>query len=384
MRITQQSVMCLLTLCLAAIPAFGAAGSKLTPRAAPPSPAVVAASNAYHFAIQQAGEAYYRTLSMADRTELAALHRAERMAVNADNDRTVLCFAGEILRLDARYEAHAASRSWQGLPPSPYPKITSVSPVRVARRQTIVIRGKGFGRMKAFVGDSPVFLFSDLTCDCNFGNDRWPFPEGGVNGTYIIISKWTDTKIKLLGFSNQWQPRYLAEGDRIEIVVWNAQTSRPGPARTTGPSRHVGAYWDGIHGRWVTRSPCAIAHGTVGGDTFTFTQFIPPHTGSSPLGGEARQCPGIVTAEKPYRLAVRQAEKTYHNAVLAADCAELAALHSAEQAAMEDGNAGEVVRIHGKILAVEARYKKHAAMHRLCGPGNMTVNAPNAVAGLRR
>ncbi len=143
------------------------------------------------------------------------------------------------------------------------PVITGVSPITAAQNQRIVIKGRGFGIQQPFNGDTPVFQISDITRGWNAGNDRWP-RAGGGNWITVHVTKWTDTEIVLHGFGGDYGGWWsLAAGDNVEIDVWNAQTERSEPAVTRGPAWTVGS------GGWTTRSPCAIAIGTVGQGRFT-------------------------------------------------------------------------------------------------------------------
>ena len=158
------------------------------------------------------------------------------------------------------------------VPAAPVPQITSVTSTAASQYQRFVIKGKNFGTQPPFNGDSPVFQFSDMTRHWNAGNDRWPGLPTAGDWITANVTKWTNTEIDLSGFGGDYGMFgwLLIPGDKVEIAVWNAQTAQSEPASPAGPWRMVG--WGGR----VTRSPCAIADGTVGGGKFVFAQFKPP------------------------------------------------------------------------------------------------------------
>ena len=139
------------------------------------------------------------------------------------------------------------------------PSISTVSAIIAAQQQNIVIRGTGFGTHLAFSGDSKEFQISDLTRGWNAGNDRWP---GGGDWVTVDVKKWTNTEIVVSGFGGDYDGGWsLANGDKVEIDVWNAQTGRPGTAAAGAPVKLLGS-------GYPTRVPCAVATCVVGGMGF--------------------------------------------------------------------------------------------------------------------
>lgn len=128
------------------------------------------------------------------------------------------------------------------------PTITSVSTVQPLAAQNIVISGSGFGTQAPFNGDLGCIEVSDLTANWNAGHyDLAPTPPGnggacsapqggGADYVTIQVSSWTDTAITIAGFtgsygSNNW---ILNPGDKVDFIVWNAQSgSGPNSYLTT-------------------------------------------------------------------------------------------------------------------------------------------------------
>ena len=152
------------------------------------------------------------------------------------------------------------------------PVITSISPITTQKDQRIVIKGRGFGNQRPFRGDSTAFLLSDLTRNWNAGCVLWQGSGTASSAAVTVnVAQWTNVKIVITGFGGYGGGYKLADGDRVEIVVWNAQAPQSELTRQSGPSRYVGA------GRqMLTRSSCAIGRGTVGGGAFSFTEFRAP------------------------------------------------------------------------------------------------------------
>ncbi len=102
------------------------------------------------------------------------------------------------------------------------PTITTVSTIFPSQRQTIVIRGHGFGNQLPFIGDSPVFHISDITRGWSAGNNRWCC---GGDWVTVKVAKWTDNEIKIDGFAGAYGGAWsLAPNDLIRVEIWNAQT----------------------------------------------------------------------------------------------------------------------------------------------------------------
>ena len=120
------------------------------------------------------------------------------------------------------------------------PFINSVSPISAAQRQTIVIRGSGFGNVQPEVtslddgsvvtlvgGATPVIRIYDVD-----GWDSWEagcedsqWVPGGLIGVYL--TSWSDTEITLGGFGtdlnvNGQQPRNIKVGDPLIVNVQTA------------------------------------------------------------------------------------------------------------------------------------------------------------------
>jgi DNA-binding winged helix-turn-helix (wHTH) protein len=119
----------------------------------------------------------------------------------------------------------AVSMLWASHPDRPV--ITSVTPILPQPRQTIVIKGHGFGKYVRFSNlDSPFLAIRDKTA-------RWAagrIMERNFDAVTLSVAAWRDTEIIVTGFhrlygEHGWK---LNPGDRIEIVVWNPQT-RAGP-----------------------------------------------------------------------------------------------------------------------------------------------------------
>jgi hypothetical protein len=120
------------------------------------------------------------------------------------------------------------------------PVINSVSPISAAQRQTIVIRGSGFGNVQPEVtslddgsvvtlvgGSTPVIRIYDVD-----GWDSWEagcedsqWVPGGLIGVYL--TSWSDTEIVLGGFGtdlnvNGQAPRNIKVGDPLIVNVQTA------------------------------------------------------------------------------------------------------------------------------------------------------------------
>jgi hypothetical protein len=108
------------------------------------------------------------------------------------------------------------------------PDITSISPIIAAKTQDIVIRGKGFGRVAHYKGDSDFIEFN--VCrgkDCALSFRYGYTPDG--NQTGIVVKSWTNTEIDIGGFTQYFGKRYpgsipLKDGDRIKVELWEPGT----------------------------------------------------------------------------------------------------------------------------------------------------------------
>jgi uncharacterized repeat protein (TIGR03803 family) len=105
------------------------------------------------------------------------------------------------------------------------PRITSISQVWARGYfQDIQISGSGFGALKAYTGDSPFIVVTDVT-------QGW---EAGHSGDAVTLSvtSWTDTLISVNGFGGAYGTgnQNVLVGDVLSFKVWNAQTGA-GPAK---------------------------------------------------------------------------------------------------------------------------------------------------------
>ena len=109
------------------------------------------------------------------------------------------------------------------------PEISSVTPILPQARQRIVIQGRGFGLHVPYARtDTPYLAIRDDTAHWAAGRlvpHNW-------DEVMLDVESWTDEQIVISGFSgdygkNGWK---LAEGDDLEIAVWNPQNG-VGPAR---------------------------------------------------------------------------------------------------------------------------------------------------------
>jgi DNA-binding winged helix-turn-helix (wHTH) protein len=108
------------------------------------------------------------------------------------------------------------------------PKISSVSPIVAQSRQRIVIHGTGFGLHVAYANtDSSYLALRDKTRNWSAGR-LLPFNWDEV---MVDVESWTDTEIVISGFSGDYGQKgwMLAEGDQLEVAVWNPQNG-VGPA----------------------------------------------------------------------------------------------------------------------------------------------------------
>jgi hypothetical protein len=108
------------------------------------------------------------------------------------------------------------------------PDISSISPIIAAKTQDIVIRGKGFGRLAHYKGDSDFIEFNV----CRYKGCALSFRYGytpNENQTGIVVKSWTNTEIDIGGFTQYFGQRYpgsipLEDGDRITVELWEPGT----------------------------------------------------------------------------------------------------------------------------------------------------------------
>jgi hypothetical protein len=112
--------------------------------------------------------------------------------------------------------------------------ITSVSAVRDRAKQTIVIRGSGFGAHAGYVNqNSPYIAIHDDT-DTAARSTHWEAGHvvaGNWDAITLSVGRWKDKVIRITGFGGVYGSggRKLNAGDQIKIEVWNPQTDA-GPA----------------------------------------------------------------------------------------------------------------------------------------------------------
>lgn len=116
------------------------------------------------------------------------------------------------------------------------PTIKSVSPIQAAQYQNIVIKGKGFGKMKPYNGDSCCIQFIVHNAYCYPPGSTWQAGyEGTGNEVTLNVTKWGNKKIEISGFTGLYGYScwYLMSGQEITLNVWNAKT-QSGPATWSG------------------------------------------------------------------------------------------------------------------------------------------------------
>jgi hypothetical protein len=119
------------------------------------------------------------------------------------------------------------------------PKIKKVSPIQAEQTQKITIKGKGFGKMEPYNGDSCCIEITVTNPACSYygSYDQWNAGYEGTNPNEVTlnITKWTNKEIVIAGFTGAYGQRCwtLNSGQPIEVKVWNAQ-SQVGPATWTG------------------------------------------------------------------------------------------------------------------------------------------------------
>ncbi len=137
--------------------------------------------------------------------------------------------------------ANAASIVQRLASPLSSPTIKKVTPIQAEQTQKIVIKGKGFGKMKAYNGDSCCVEISVTNYQCYYygsydvWNAGWSGGTKGANEVTLNVKKWTNKEIVITGFTGAYGYSCwtLGSGDPITIRVWNAQTEA-GPATWSG------------------------------------------------------------------------------------------------------------------------------------------------------
>jgi hypothetical protein len=132
--------------------------------------------------------------------------------------------------------APASSTGTGKVKPGRAPVITSVTGLGPSQKDHVVVRGSGFGVQAAFNGNSPYIQLADVTRGWNAGNSG-TLPTGKCavssdgDAVTMDVTSWTNTQVDIDGFtgsygSGSWT---YAKGDKVQVEVWNAQTSA-GPA----------------------------------------------------------------------------------------------------------------------------------------------------------
>ncbi|MGA8795654.1 MAG: hypothetical protein WB526_01135 [Candidatus Cybelea sp.] len=118
----------------------------------------------------------------------------------------------------------------QGSPRSDFigiPVVESIGRVAAKQYQTIVIRGRNFGSMQPYDGDSSYLWMVDIQGN---GTGWWRAgcpQQYGPCGTTLKVSSWNDNTIVVTGFTGDGL--YPVAGDLVNFFIWNPQTGR-GPA----------------------------------------------------------------------------------------------------------------------------------------------------------
>jgi hypothetical protein len=159
-----------------------------------------------------------------------------------------LAFAGALLAgcgASSVPGANAASSANVGLAfPSvslKAPTIKSVTPIQAEQTQKIVIKGRDFGKMHPYNGDSCCIEFSITNYQCEyFGsydvwNAGWSGGTQGPNEVTLNVKKWSDKEIVVTGFTGAYGYTCytLESGNPITIKVWNAK-NQSSPATWSG------------------------------------------------------------------------------------------------------------------------------------------------------
>lgn len=159
-------------------------------------------------------------------------------------------------------------------------------------RQTISIKGSGFGSQTAYDGDSPYILISDLTRRWNAGYSK------GYDLVKLSVASWTDTQITIRGFTGAYGRRWrLNPGDQVRIQVWNPQTGA-GPATVdTGVS--VNAAPNGPLMGQVSSQPNLVGQWrwTSGRGRFRYVMYITSQTRDGHFRGYLSGENGIISGQ---------------------------------------------------------------------------------------
>jgi hypothetical protein len=125
------------------------------------------------------------------------------------------------------------------LDPASSPTIKKVSPIQAEQTQKIVIKGKNFGKMKPYNGDSCCIEITVTNPACEYygSYDQWNAGYEGSNPNEVTlnVTKWSGKEIVVAGFTGNYGQGCwtLNSGQPIEIKVWNAKTDS-GPATWNG------------------------------------------------------------------------------------------------------------------------------------------------------
>lgn len=124
-------------------------------------------------------------------------------------------------------------------PKSSNPKISKVSPIQAEQTQKIVIKGRNFGKMKPYDGDSCCIeiIVTNPQCEYYGSYDTWQagYESSNPNEVTLNVTKWTKKEIVIAGFTGAYGQGCwtLNSGEPIQVDVWNAQ-SKSGPATWSG------------------------------------------------------------------------------------------------------------------------------------------------------
>lgn len=135
--------------------------------------------------------------------------------------------------------ASARSALQFAINPASMPVIKKVTPIQAQQTQKIVIKGKGFGKMKPYNGDSCCIEITVTNPQCEYyGNyDQWNagYESSNPNLVTLNITKWKNKEIVIAGFTGDYGQGCwtLNSGQPITVNVWNAQTMS-GPATWNG------------------------------------------------------------------------------------------------------------------------------------------------------
>jgi hypothetical protein len=133
----------------------------------------------------------------------------------------------------------ASLRSFSRIAPDSTPVIKSVSKIQAEQTQKIVIRGKGFGTMQPYNGDSCCIEFIVTNPACyyygSYGTWQAGYASSNPNLVTLNVKKWSKREIIVTGFTGDYGQRCwtLNSGEPISLNVWNAQTLA-GPATWSG------------------------------------------------------------------------------------------------------------------------------------------------------